>query len=162
MARLADPDEVGWIGDNIPKRFVADEEDQARRFVEHGANANMQHRTLLAREVIRLQPYMAAAGKQAGPPHQRDEFVDGLVDYLVSPFSVALSVASCSNSAESFPWISMTFLDVSSSPSSRAMSRFSRAISRSRGSALLWPAELAGAASEPLSRWLRQVVMFDE
>ena len=38
--------------------------------------------------------------------HKGREQVDGFVDHLCSPFSAVLSVASCSNSAESFFWIS--------------------------------------------------------
>ena len=36
-------------------------------------------------------------------PNQRRQLGDSLVDHLVSPVSVALSVANCSNNAESFP-----------------------------------------------------------
>ena len=49
--------------------------------------------------------------------HQRLQLCDGLVDHLVSPCwgSVTLSVASCSNSAESFPWTSITLRALASS-----------------------------------------------
>ena len=67
--------------------------------------------------------------------HQWGHFVDCTIDHLDSPFSAVLSVASCSNSAESFPWISTTCLDLSRSPVSRSTFRSRRAISRSRGSA---------------------------
>src|ERR1019366_3557520 len=95
-------------------------------------------------------------------PHKRGELADGLVDHLCSPFSAVLSVASCSNSAESFFWISTTCLDLSSSLVSRSFSFLSRTISRSRGSAFWRPAGLARAASAPWSRWRRQVVIKDE
>ena len=66
-----------------------------------------------------------------------------------------LSVASCSNSAESFPWTSMTLRALSSSAARRSFSRRSRATSRSRGSAGWRPAGLASASSAPRSRCLR-------
>ena len=68
-------------------------------------------------------------------PHDGGQLVDRFVDHLDSPLSAVLSVASCSNSAESFPWISTTCLDLSRSPVSRSTLAFRRAISRSRGSA---------------------------
>src|ERR1019366_3025329 len=95
-------------------------------------------------------------------PDNRGELDDGLVDHLGSPFSAVLSVASCSNSAESFFWISTTCLDLSSSFPSRSTSRLRRTISRSRGSAFCRPADLARAASAPWSRWRRQVTMSEE
>ncbi len=69
------------------------------------------------------------------PAHQRSHLLDCVIDHLDSPFSAVLSVASDSNSAESFPWISTTCLDLSRSPVSRWTCRSRRAISRSRGSA---------------------------
>jgi hypothetical protein len=52
-------------------------------------------------------PPHRSAGR--GDPHQRGQLLDGLVDHLGSPsLGGALSVASCSNSAERFPWNSIT------------------------------------------------------
>jgi hypothetical protein len=52
---------------------------------------------------------------------QRLELGHGLVDHLVSPCWgwVTLSVASCSNNAESFPWTSITLRALPSSPARR-------------------------------------------
>jgi hypothetical protein len=81
--------------------------------------------------------------RRARRPHAdvRFELGDGLFDHLVSPRSIGeLSVASSSNSAESFPWTSMTLRAFSKSPARRWFSRRSRATSRSRGSAAWRPA----------------------
>jgi hypothetical protein len=53
---------------------------------------------------------LAHGRTRAAHPHHRLELGDGLVDHLVSPCWgwVTLSVASCSNSAESYPWTSIT------------------------------------------------------
>src|ERR1019366_2140335 len=69
---------------------------------------------------------------------------------------------SCSNSAESFFWISTTCLDLSSSWASRALSFFNRELSRSRGSAFRPPEGRPRAAAAPWSAWRRQVVMREE
>src|SRR5450759_3066254 len=94
-------------------------------------------------------------------PHDGEQLVDRIVDHLDSPLSAVLSVASCSNSAESFPWISTTCLDLSRSPVSRSTLAFKRTISRSRGSAFWRPADRA-RASPPCVRCWRQVVMSEE
>jgi hypothetical protein len=69
-------------------------------------------------------------------PPQRDQLPDGLVDHCGSPaVGGALSVASCSNSAESLSWPSITLRAFSSSLARRWFSRRSRVLSRSTGSA---------------------------
>src|ERR1019366_8379858 len=100
--------------------------------------------------------------QRVGRAHNRGELANRFFDHVLSPFSAVLSVASCSNSAESFFWISTTCLDLSSSWASRTLSFFNREISRSRGSAFWRPEGRARAASAPWSRWRRQVVMSEE
>src|SRR5215207_4771080 len=113
------------------------------------------------RRALAMPPIPARLGlahRRAAGAHadQRRELGHRLVDHLVSPRSVGtLSVASWSNSAESFPWTSMTLRARSSSAARRSFSRRSRATSRSRGSAGWRPAGLANASSAPRSRWRR-------
>jgi hypothetical protein len=93
---------------------------------------------------------------RCGGTHHRGQLGDGSVDHVVSPpLPGALSVASCSNSAESFPWTSMTLRAFASSAARRSFSRRSRAFSRSTGSAGGRPDGLASACSAPRSRCLR-------
>src|ERR1039458_9748535 len=104
-----------------------------------------------------------SGGRQClGRADDGPELSDGVFDHLVSLFAAVLSEASCSSSAESFPWISTTRRDLSSSPSSRSTSFLSRATSRSRGSAFSRPAGRAKAAVAPSLRWRLQVVIKEE
>jgi hypothetical protein len=57
--------------DQIAHNFVVDEEDQARRFQECRASADVQHRTLIARELIRLLPLLVDASQRSAGPWQR-------------------------------------------------------------------------------------------
>src|SRR5512133_838077 len=94
--------------------------------------------------------------------NDRGQLVDGLVGHCCSPPVVvggALSVASCSNSAESFPWTSITLRALPSSPSSWATRRRSRAFSRSTGSTGGLPDGVPSTWSAPRSRCLRHSEM---
>jgi hypothetical protein len=69
--------------------------------------------------VVRLTRATDCHARRAGA-NQWSELVDGSLDHFVStPLIYALSVASSSNSAEHFPWTSITLRARTRSPSSR-------------------------------------------
>lgn len=88
-------------------------------------------------------------------PYHRGELVDGLVDHFASPLLSGALSARSSNSAESFPWTSITLLALSSSPSKRYTRWRSRAFSRSTWSTGGRPGLVSSAWSAPRSRCLR-------
>src|SRR5579859_391051 len=92
------------------------------------------------------------------------QITDRLIDHHFGspPLVSAPPVASCSSSAESFPWISITVCALARSASRRTLSRRSLAISWSRGSLRGRPAGAANAWSAPSSRCLRHSEIIDE
>jgi hypothetical protein len=65
--------------------FLEAEEDQAARFRSHGADAEMQQRTLLARESIRLLPYVYEACDRAdlNPAKVVEQGAEFLTDFIM-------------------------------------------------------------------------------
>jgi hypothetical protein len=68
------------------------------------------------------RPGLAYGGTGGPGADDRGQSADGGVGHLISPVPSALSVASCSNSAESFPWTSITLRALSSSLDRRSFS----------------------------------------
>ena len=99
--------------------------------------------------------------QSGGCPHEWRELADGVVDHLCSPFSAVLSMASCSNSAESFFWISTTCglvelvpqpVDLPLQPDDLTITRIGLPSSRRLGQGSICP----------WSRWRRQVTINEE
>src|SRR6266511_1262542 len=122
-----------------------------------GRPLGLGRRRALAVPAVPARLRLADRRARATHAHHCLKLGDGLVDHLVSPCgcSVTPSVASCSNSAESFPWTSITLRALSSSLARRWFCWRSRTTSRSRGSAGGRPDGVASACSAPRSRCLR-------
>src|SRR5699024_8702935 len=84
-------------------------------------------------------------------PHQDGELGDRLVDHCFRGSSLLL-VESCSSSAESFPWTSITASALSGSARSRSFSFRSRAASFCAAVARAAPPERPSASRSPRSR----------
>ena len=103
-----------------------------------------------------------AQSRTGGPgAHDRGQSVTAASVIFVSPVPSALSVANCSNSADSFPWTSITLWALSSSRDRRSFSLRRARTSRSRGSAGGRPEGWASAWRAPRSRWWRHSVMLE-
>src|SRR5262249_31284652 len=110
---------------------------------------------------LAMPPVVTGLRRSGGPARrpltaQRRHRGHGVINHRAGSLPLFwLSVASCSNSAESFPWTSITRRALSNSASSRSTCRRSFVFSRSTGSAGGRPVGFAKAANAAWSRWAR-------